>query len=150
MALLERLFGTRKQRAPGVCLQLHPLPVALRRLHHRLDEGEAFDAVVDGWKLDALRRLFAVPRRLDSGCDFGIDVGEALEIAFRVARWNAGHPRGRFARVRPAAGDDARGFLKWRPGEIIRIVLPPVDAAFRPIDAQHESVLVAGRDLARP
>jgi hypothetical protein len=33
---------------------------------------------------------------------------------------------------------------------LVRIVLPPLEAALRSIDSQHQAVLVAGGDLARP
>src|SRR5262249_48926748 len=99
---------------------------------------------------DGLERLLANASGFDGERDLGIDVGEAFEITFGMARRNARHPRGRLPRIRSAAGDDAGRFLERRPKEIVRIVLPPVKAALRAIDAHHEAVLVAGRDLARP
>ena len=125
-------------------------PLALDDLTDRLDEGEAFDAVVDGREVDALRRLLARARGFDRRGDFGIDVGEALEIALRMARRHAGHARRRLARARTSAGDDLGRLLVGRPEQLVRVLLPPDEPALGPVDAQHHAVLVADRDLARP
>src|SRR6185437_13731830 len=128
--------------------RLHPLAVGLRRLDRGLDEGEALDPVVDGREVGGPDRLFARPRGFDGERDLGIDGGETLEIAFGMPRGHARHPRRRFPRVRPAAGDDPGRSSERRPVEVIWVVLPPVEAALRPVDSQHEAVLVARRDLA--
>src|SRR6185312_16134576 len=76
-------------------LQLRPRPVFLRRLHASLDEGDALDAVLHGRKDYVLARLAALPaRRADGPRRLLIDIGEAFEIAFRMARWHAANPAG--------------------------------------------------------
>src|SRR5579883_2061101 len=129
---------------------LRPLPVRLRRLHRRLDESKTFDAVVDRREMGRLVRLLAILRRADSRRHFAIDIGEAFEIAFRMAGRNAGDARRGRAGIRPAARDDPRRLAERRPQHVIGLGLDPMQAAFRTIDAKAQAVLVAGRDLARP
>ena len=134
----------------GLRLELHPGAVGFRRLHRRFDEGDAFDAVDDGREVAFGRRLLALARRFDRQRDLGIDVGEAFEIALRMAAGRAGDARRRGARAGAAAGDDARRLAERRPAQFVGVLLRPVEAALGPVDAQPQAVLVAGRDLARP
>src|SRR5437667_59461 len=73
--------------------------------------------------MDAFRRLLAFACGYDGERDFRIDVGEAFEIAFGMARRHARNARGRLACVGPAAGAERSqiggecGELK--PGHIV-------------------------------
>ena len=49
-----------------------------------------------------------------------------------------------------AAGDQPLRLAEGREPEIVRILLPPFEAALGAVDAELQAVLVAGRDLARP
>src|ERR1700722_11623847 len=108
-------FWFESPRHDGCVLQLRPLAVGLRRFHRRFDEGETFDAIVDGRKMNAFGRFLAVARGFDRFGDLAVDIGEALEIALRVPGRNARHPPGGDACIRPAARDDARRLAEWRP-----------------------------------
>src|ERR1700722_5720048 len=81
-------------------LRLHPLAVGLRRFDRGLDEFHPLDAIVDGREMRGLQWLLADPGGFDGQRHLRIDVGEAFEIAFRMARRDARHPRRRFARIR--------------------------------------------------
>src|SRR5262249_41809251 len=132
-------------------LELRPGAVLLRRFHTGLDEGDAFDTVLDRRVDHVLGQLAALlARRADRPRRFRIDVGEAFEITLRMARRDAADARG--GRAGPGAGARQQLFrlAERRVPEIVRIGLCPFEAALLAIHPELEAVLVAGRHLARP
>src|SRR5690606_16320447 len=130
-------------------LQLRPGAVLLRRFHAGFDEGDPFDAVLDGRIDDVLSRLAALPpRRADRPRRLLVDVGETFEVAFRMARRHAGQPRRDLAGAGAGAGDELLRLPERRVPEIVRVGLDPFDAALGAVDPELQPVLVARRDLA--
>ena len=67
-----------------------------------------------------------------------------------MASRDAGDPARGTAGARTAAGYQLLWLAKGREPELVRVLLKPFEPALLAIDAQLQSVLVAGRDLARP
>src|SRR6185295_8741293 len=105
---------------------LDPPSIPLRRLDGRLDEGNSLQAVVEIGKEDGLvPRLSTFAPRQDGFRDLGVDVGETLEIPFRMSGGNARHARRGGPGACATPRDEAFRFAEGRVPEIVRIGLRP-------------------------
>ena len=121
-------MGALPQRRPGA--------VPFGGAHAGVDEQHAFQAVVHGRVDHFRRRRRTRPGGADRRRRFAVDVGETLQVAFRVARRNAGETARRVVRARTAAGDQAFRFAERREAEMIGMLLFPLQAALGTVDAQ--------------
>src|SRR5690606_29974297 len=111
-------------------------------------EGDALDAVLHGRKHHILSRLaILAPRRADGPCSLRVDVGEALQIAFRMAGRHPRHSPRRSTGPGTSAGDQLLGLAEWRVPEVVRVGLHPFQAALGAVDPDLQPVLVARGDL---
>ena len=86
--------------------QRDPGAVPGRGLHAGLDEGDAGDAVLEAGVEHLLRHRLVLAAGADRAGGLGVDVGEALEIALRMAAGRAADPRGVGVRPGAAAGEE--------------------------------------------
>ncbi len=146
--------GAAPRTAAGVC-GIEPASVtqaALRLLERTQASTNAtpFTPSSTVGKITSRIRRLARARREDGRGGLLVDRGEALEIALGMSRRDTGHARSRGARAGASARDQPLGLAEGREPEVVRILLGPLQAALRAVDAQYEAVLVAGRHLARP
>src|SRR5690606_41567472 len=106
-----------------------------------LDEGHAFDAVLDR-RIDDLfsGRSALAPCRTDRAGRFGIDVGEALEITFRMARRHTAAAACHSTRAGAVPGEQLARLAERREPEMVRMLLVPFQPALTAIDAQLQGI----------
>lgn len=104
---------------------LRPLGFALGALDRGSDEGHAFDAVVDRWEIQVLRKLLPAyfsGDRLRSG---EVDIGEGLDEGFRMPEWRTRILCCGFAYVVVAASQNLARLVGVLDDELVGMLLMP-------------------------
>ena len=153
MAARLRAHSRRDERAGRTLasgLHLRPLAVGLRALQDGGDEREAeTPSSTVGWS------AFGSASPATCGADrlegLAVDVGEGLDEALGVARRACRMYSFAMSHTRSAFPRESR---VWKPSrvlqdQVVRLLLPPLQALLRAVDADVEAVLLARGDLRR-